>query len=216
MFLITEQNFENIDCLIESNKETGNKNFFIEGIFIQTNKINRNGRIYEDRIIKPIIEQYITEQINSGKSFGELEHPKTPKINLERVSHRITELKWDGDDVYGKALIVNTPMGNIVKGLLEGGGKLGVSSRGMGSLEKRNDGKTYVKDDFQLSTVDIVSDPSAREAWVNGILEGFEFIYNDTGKLIQSRIEKLEEQKIKQFRSESRQLKALKRFLSQL
>ena len=220
MRLITEQNFNDIEYLVEETK-TGTKQMFIEGPFIQTKKKNRNNRIYDDKIMIPVIDKYIQEQVVTGRALGELMHPaQRATVDLDRVSHRITELNWHGDDVYGKALILNTPTGNIVRGLLEGGAKLGVSSRGMGSLEKRN-GVDYVKDDFMLSTVDIVADPSAPDAFVNGILEGVEFIYDANGKLIEVELEAFEQkavQKIKKSKSfnESQQLRALQRFLSNL
>lgn len=222
MKLITEQNFNNIECLVEETEQ--GKRMYIEGIFIQANKKNRNGRIYEDKILRPVVSKYIKEQVKTGRAGGELNHPQSPVLNPERICHRITELKWDENDVYGKALVLDTPMGNIVKGLIEGGFKLGVSSRGMGSLEKRGDAQ-YVKDDFSLATVDCVSDPSAPDAFVNGILEGVEFIYDSSGRLIQSEAEQFEESATTLIHQESRktiqideskQLKLLKQFLKNL
>lgn len=171
--LITEENFSGIECLVEET-EAKEKKYYIQGIFMQANTKNRNGRIYEDRILKPVIEKYIKEQVETGKSVGELTHPQSSQINLDRVSHKIIQLEWQGDDVHGKALVLNTPTGQIVKGLLEGGVALGVSSRGMGSLEKRKDA-FHVKDDFALVTVDVVSDPSAPGAWVESVLEDRNF-----------------------------------------
>ena len=221
MKLISEQNFHDIECL-EEKTEDGNKKLFISGIFMQANKKNRNGRIYEDKVLRPAVDQFISEKVETGKALGELEHPSSPQISLDRVSHKITNLEWNGDDIYGKALVLNTPTGNIVKGLIEGEVSLGVSSRGMGSIYEKN-GVNYVKNDFRLATVDVVSDPSAPAAWVNGILEGVEFIFDQSGKLIQKEAELFEEKlekKIKQFHdpiiSERKQLKALQRFLSKL
>jgi hypothetical protein len=180
MKLITEYN-DNLECsIVES--AGGERNFVIEGIFMQANQKNRNGRVYESSIMHPAVDKYITEQVSTGRAVGELNHPESPSINLDKVSHRITELRWDGDDVYGKAQILNTPMGQVVKGLLEGGVKLGVSSRGMGSLERR-DGGMYVGKDFHLATVDIVQDPSAPSAFVNGIMEGVDY-YFDGDRLV--------------------------------
>lgn len=217
MLLITEQNFNDIGYLIEETKQ--GKKMFFEGIFIQSNIKNRNGRIYEDRILKPVIEKYVKEYVNTGSAGGELNHPARATIDPERVCHRITELRWDGDNVYGKALVLNTPMGNIVKGLIEGGFRLGVSSRGMGSLKDKN-GIQYVQDDFMLTTIDCVSDPSAPSAFVNGILEGVEFIYDSSGKLVQHNVEIFEKNAINKIKrnglSESAQLLALKLFLSKL
>ena len=166
MKLITEHLDSNLEFLIEKD-EKGNKNTYIEGVFMQAEQKNRNNRIYPKNVLTEACDKYVKEQVKTGRAVGELNHPEGPAINLDKVSHRITELNWDGNDVVGKALILNTPMGNIVKGLIEGGCKLGVSSRGMGTVESRNS-KTYVKSDFMLSTVDIVQDPSAPEAFVNG------------------------------------------------
>ena len=218
MKLITEERFDDIEYITEASKD-GEKKMYIEGIFLQTNRKNRNGRIYEDKIVRPVIEEYVKSQINEGRALGELEHPQSSKINLDRVSHRITKLEWNGDDVFGKALILNTPTGNIAKGLIEGGSKLGVSSRGMGSIEKRKDGLTYVKDDYMLSTVDIVGDPSAHDAFVNGILEGVEFLWDEKGNIVQSSVEAFEKNATETIMEqkhqidESVQLKLLKQFL---
>ena len=124
------------------------------------------------------VDKYVTEQVSQNRAVGELNHPEGPTVNLDKVSHKITELSWKGNDVVGKAQVLDTPMGNIVKGLLEGGVQLGVSTRGMGSLEEKS-GIMYVKDDFVLNTVDIVQDPSAPTAFVNGIMEGVEWVWNN-------------------------------------
>lgn len=189
MKLITEHNDNDIHVITEATK-SGDKKFVIEGIFMQADKPNRNGRIYESTVLRPAVEKYIKEQVAKGRAVGELNHPDGPTVNLDKVSHRITELKFEGSDVVGKASILNTPMGKIVQGLLEGGVQLGVSSRGMGSLEKRN-GVMYVQPDFMLSTVDIVQDPSAPEAFVNGIMEGVEWIW-ENGMLKPQQIERYE------------------------
>jgi hypothetical protein len=136
------------------------------------------------------VDKYVTEQVSTKRAVGELNHPDGPTVNLDKVSHRITELNWDGNNVMGRALILDTPNGKIVKGLLDGGVQLGVSTRGMGTLEQRN-GAMYVKDDFILNTVDIVQDPSAPEAFVNGIMEGVEWIWNN-GVIEAREIEKME------------------------
>ena len=189
MKLITEHLESNLDFLVEKD-EKGNKNTFIEGIFMQAEQQNRNNRIYPKQVLAEATAKYVKEQVKTGRAVGELNHPEGPQINLDKVSHRITSLKFEGNDVVGKALILNTPMGNIVKGLMEGGCKLGVSSRGMGTVESRNN-KSYVKSDFMLSTVDIVQDPSAPEAFVNGIMEGVEWIY-ENGILKPQQIEEYE------------------------
>mgnify|MGYP000061085888 CR=1 FL=1 len=175
MKLITEQ-FEDVQYITEAS-DSGEKKVFIEGVFMQGDKKNRNGRVYPMPILQNAVDKYVAEQVTKGRAVGELNHPDGPTVNLDKVSHRITELRTEGNNVVGKALILNTPMGQIVKGLVEGGCQLGVSSRGMGTLERRN-GAMYVKDDFQLSTVDIVQDPSAPEAFVNGIMEGVEWVYD--------------------------------------
>lgn len=187
MKLITEYNENGVRPLIES--AGAEKKYFLEGIFMQAEKQNRNNRIYPRAVLQDAVSRFVAEQVSTGRAVGELNHPEGPQINLDKVSHRITELKWNGDDVCGKALILNTPMGMIVKGLLDGGVKLGVSSRGMGSVESRN-GKTYVKEDFSLATVDIVQDPSAPSAFVEGIMEGVEFFKNGN-EIVARKIERI-------------------------
>ena len=177
MKLIAEYNEQNIECIVEA-KEDGTKNHFIEGVFMQSEAKNRNGRIYPKAIMEGAVDKYVTEQVSQNRAVGELNHPDGPTVNLDKVSHKITELSWKGNDVVGKAPVLDTPMGNIVKGLLEGGVQLGVSTRGMGSLEEKS-GIMYVKDDFVLNTVDIVQDPSAPTAFVNGIMEGVEWVWNN-------------------------------------
>ena len=189
MKLILEQQDSNIQVITES-KQNGKKDVFIEGIFMMADSKNRNGRIYESKILQPAVNKYVEEQVKTGRAVGELNHPEGPTINLDKVSHLITKLEWNGTNVVGKAKILDTPMGQIVKGLLEGGVKLGVSSRGMGSLEQR-EGRSFVGSDFQLATVDIVQDPSAPSAFVNGIMEGVEWIY-ENGILKPQEIEKIE------------------------
>ena len=189
MKLIAEYNDSNLQSYITEDKK-GNKSHVIEGVFMQADSKNRNGRIYEKKILEAAVDKYIKEQVSTGRAVGELNHPEGPTVNLDKVSHKITELKWDGSNVIGKASILKTPMGQIVEGLLEGGVKLGVSSRGMGSLVQRN-GTSYVGKDFMLATVDIVQDPSAPEAFVNGIMEGVDWVWNNG--IIEARtIEKME------------------------
>jgi hypothetical protein len=170
--------------------DNGEKKFIIDGIFMQAEQVNRNRRIYPKTVLEKAVRKYVAEYVNKGRAVGELNHPEGPTINLDKVSHRITELQWNGNDVVGKALILDTPMGKIVKGLLEGGCQLGVSSRGMGTVASKN-GQTFVNDDFVLSTVDIVQDPSAPSAFVNGIMEGVEWIW-DNGLLKAQQLEKYE------------------------
>lgn len=189
MKLISEHIEQDLGYIITEGKG-GAKNVFIEGVFMQANKKNRNNRIYEKGILEAAVYKYISEQVKTGRAVGELNHPDGPTINLDKVSHRITDLKWKGDDVVGKALILDTPMGKIVKGLVEGGVKLGVSSRGMGTVEMK-DGVSRVNNDFTLSTIDIVQDPSAPGAFVNGIMEGVDWVW-DNGILTARQIEKYE------------------------
>ena len=189
MKLITEYVEQNIETICEQKKD-GSKDYFIEGVFMQSNKKNRNGRIYEKKCLENAVEKYVTEQVKQGRAVGELNHPEGPTVNLDKVSHKITDLHWQGNDVVGKASILKTPMGKIVEGLLEGGVKLGVSSRGMGSLVQKN-GASYVGDDFMLATVDIVQDPSAPSAFVNGVMEGVEWVW-DNGLIRQQDIEAIE------------------------
>jgi hypothetical protein len=177
MKLISEYNENNVQCIVEK-KENGEKNYVIEGVFAQADQKNRNGRIYPKQIMESAVKRYVEEQVNKKRAVGELNHPEGPTVNLDKVSHLITELRFEGNNVVGKAQILDTPMGKIVKGLLEGGVQLGVSTRGMGSLETRN-GVMYVKDDFILNTVDIVQDPSAPDAFVNGIMEGVDWVWNN-------------------------------------
>lgn len=171
MKLITEHN-DDLRYLTE--EKDGVKKYVIEGIFAQAEAKNRNGRVYPKKVLESACNKYQKEQVKTGRAVGELGHPDSPTINLDRVSHKITELNWDGNNVMGKAEILETPMGKIVRGLMDGEVQLGVSTRGMGSLQQEK-GKTVVNDDFILSTVDIVQDPSAPEAFVNGIMEGCEF-----------------------------------------
>ena len=189
MKLIAEYNDNNLEVLTEA-KADGSKSFFIEGIFMQSEQKNRNGRIYPKQVMEGAVDKYVTEQVSTKRAVGELNHPDGPTVNLDKVSHLIESLDWDGNDVVGKARILNTPMGKIVEGLLDGGVQLGVSTRGMGSLEERN-GAMYVKDDFILNTVDIVQDPSAPTAFVNGIMEGVDWVWNN-GIIEPQVIEKME------------------------
>jgi hypothetical protein len=177
MKLISEYYENDVQCIVEK-KENGEKSYVIEGVFAQADQKNRNGRVYPKAIMERAVNKYVEEQVSKKRAVGELNHPEGPTVNLDKVSHLITDLRFEGNDVVGKAQILDTPMGKIVKGLLEGGVQLGVSTRGMGSLENRN-GVAYVKDDFHLATVDIVQDPSAPDAFVNGIMEGVDWVWNN-------------------------------------
>jgi len=215
MKLISEYHDSNLQVITEAKKD-GKKEYVIEGVFMQADKKNRNGRVYEKSILEAAVNKYVTEQVKTGRAVGELNHPDGPGINLDKVSHKITELRFEGSDVIGKASILQTPMGKIVEGLLEGGVKLGVSSRGMGTLEKKN-GVMQVGKDFMLATVDIVQDPSAPEAFVNGIMEGVDWVW-DNGILKPQEIEEIETEikEARNMRSSDVEIKAFKNFLSKL
>lgn len=175
MKLITETTL-GVKLLTE--EKNGAKNYFIEGVFMQSETKNRNGRIYPAATMSKEIERYNKEYVTQNRAMGELGHPEGPTVNLERVSHIIKDLKQDGNDVYGRAKILDTPYGKIVKNLMDEGAKLGVSSRGMGTL-KEQDGVNVVQEDFMLASVDVVADPSAPNAFVNGIMEGKEWIWDN-------------------------------------
>ncbi len=215
MRLISEYHDSNLQVITESKKD-GGKAYVIEGVFMQADKKNRNGRIYGKAILENAVNKYVKEQVKTGRAVGELNHPEGPTINLDKVSHKITELKFEGSDVIGKASILNTPMGKIVEGLLEGGVKLGVSSRGMGTLVNKQ-GTSHVGKDFMLSTVDIVQDPSAPGAFVNGIMEGVEWVWHN-GVLCPQEIEEIETEikEARGVRSSNIEIKAFKNFLSKL
>ncbi len=176
MKLIQEVNHQ-LDSLIEEG-EGGKKDMYISGIFMQTEAKNKNGRVYPRGMMEQKVHEYNEEFVKTCRAIGELEHPTTPQINLDRVSHLIKELKFDGNDIYGKAKILETPCGNIVRGLINGGAKLGVSSRGVGSVTQRN-GLNEVQGDFRLITVDIVANPSAHHALVDGLMEGADWVFNN-------------------------------------
>ena len=184
--LISEQFSDEIEYLCEE-KENGKKEYKIKGIFMQADVKNRNGRIYPMEILQKEVKRYHKEYINEKRAFGELGHPDGPTVNLERASHMITSLTPDGKNFIGEAKILKTPMGEIVKNLMDEGAKLGVSSRGMGSLDQKN-GANYVRSDFYLATAaDIVADPSAPNAFVEGIMEGKEWVWNN-GSLVEAHV----------------------------
>jgi len=218
MKLITEIT-ESIKVLTEENAD-GKKSLFIEGIFLQGNIPNRNGRRYDADILEKEVSRYVSENVSKGRAYGELGHPDGPGINLDRVSHIITELRRDGDNFIGKAKISSTPMGTIVEGLLSDGAQLGVSSRGMGSLKEGKDGVMEVQDDFYLATAaDIVADPSAPDAFVNGIMEGVEWEW-DQGKAVARSTQEIQqevENSVRQKKlNEQKKLQLFERFLSEI
>jgi hypothetical protein len=214
MKLITEYTESDVEFFTEAKKDGTGKNHMIEGVFAQAESKNRNGRIYPQMVMEKAVGKYVKDQVNTKRAVGELNHPDGPTVNLDKVSHLIQRLNIEGKNVMGKALILDTPNGQIVKGLLEGGVKLGVSTRGMGSLEQRN-GAMYVKNDFILNTIDIVQDPSAPAAFVNGIMEGVDWVWNNG--IIEARvIEKMETEIKKAPRSDlyEVQTREFKNFLS--
>ena len=190
MKLISEYTESNIEVIVEAAKDGKGKKYIIEGIFAQANTKNRNGRIYPTEVMESAVGKYVNDQVSKGRAVGELNHPEGPTVNLDKVSHKIENLEMKGNDVVGRATILETPMGQIVKGLLDGGVKLGVSTRGMGSLENRGTAMV-VKPDFLLNAVDIVQDPSAPSDFVNGFMEGVEWVWNN-GIIEAQAIEKIE------------------------
>jgi hypothetical protein len=217
MKLITEIN-EEVNYLTEA-KEDGKKNYFIEGVFMQGDIKNRNGRMYPAQVLEKEISRYNNEYITKKRAYGELGHPSGPNINLERVSHMITKLERDGSNFVGRAKIMTeTPYGAIVKSLMDEGAQLGVSSRGMGSLKQNRQGIAEVQDDFYLATAaDIVADPSAPDAFVRGIMEGKEWVW-ENGIIRESQISDYRE-KIKKAPSaklEEQMLNVFKDFINKL
>lgn len=201
---------ETTNYIVEEKLGKG-KQYFIEGVFLQSELKNRNGRMYPEKTMDKEVSRYIKEYIEKNRAYGELGHPDTPSINLDRVSHLIVGLRKEGTNYVGKAKILDTPMGKIAKGLLDGGAQLGVSSRAMGSLKQNNEGIQVVQDDFMLSTAaDIVADPSAPDAFVRGIMENKEWMLVD-GRFVEkdlseaqrviraTSMKRLEEQKLKLF-----------------
>jgi len=214
MKLITES-IEDIQILEE--ETNGRKLLYIEGVFLQADLKNRNGRVYPYNVLEREVGRYNEQYVAAGRALGELGHPDGPTVNLDRVSHKIVSLKAEGSNFIGKAQILNTPMGNIAKSLLESGVKLGVSSRGMGSIEEKN-GANYVRDDFMLATAaDIVADPSAPDAFVNGIMEGKEWVW-ENGIIKEVNIAKYHRYISESTRKniEERSLKAFNHFLQSL
>lgn len=204
--------------LIVEEKVGKPKQYFIEGIFLQSELVNRNNRMYKESIMDKEVARYLTEYIDKNRAYGELGHPDTPSINLDRVSHMITSLKKEGTNYIGRAKILDTPMGAIAKGLLDGGANLGVSSRAMGSLVTNNEGIQVVQDDFMLSSAaDIVADPSAPSAFVRGIMEGKDWVFVD-GKFVDENIEEVQRsiRKVSSRHLEEAQIHAFQKFLSKI
>ena len=205
--LITEQ-IQDVEILREEDEKSGKKNYKLKGIFLQGDIKNRNGRIYPVEVLEKEVARYNKDFINENRGYGELGHPEGPTVNLERVSHMVTSLKRDGKNFVGEAKVMSTPMGKIVSNIMDDGGKLAVSSRGMGSLTKKN-GANYVNDDFYLATAaDIVADPSAPNAFVEGIMEGKEWVWNN-GLLQEQEVARIKDEMERNVRSRKANYQAL-------
>ena len=216
MLLITETT-EDIKLICEADEESGKKDYYIEGIFMQAEQKNRNGRVYPEKTLMKEVKRYNKEYVTNSRAMGELGHPEGPTVNLERVSHLIKEMKVDGNNIIGRAKILDTPYGQIVKNLIDEGAKLGVSSRGMGSLKKNEAGVNEVQEDFMLAAVDIVADPSAPDAFVNGVMENKEWVW-ENGVLQPREIENMQVELSKADRRkiDEAKVKMFKYFLSRL
>lgn len=215
MKLITEHT-ENVNVISEESDD-GGKNYYIEGVFLQADILNKNKRNYRRDILESAVNRFVKTKMNRQSAVGELGHPPTPTVNLDRASHKIVDLKVDGNNWIGKAKIMESlPMGGIVKGLLDEGVQLGVSSRGMGTLSARDDGIDEVQEDYVLQTIDIVSDPSAPDAYVRGILEGREWVW-DNGILVEKVVDDHKKiiQSVSNKELERKALKLFEEFLNQ-
>lgn len=200
------------DFNLLSEEVNGQKFLFIEGIFAQAEKKNRNGRIYPKKVMESAIGKYVNDYVKTGRAISELSHPENrPMPKPEMASHLITSLKFEGNDVYGKAKILNTPQGNIVRGLLEGGVQMGVSTRGLGSLQVR-EGTSYVSPDYVITAIDVVSDPSAIDAWVDAVNESCEWLVLDDGRVIESVKNKIKKEKL----TEERKFQLMTEFFDNL
>jgi hypothetical protein len=205
-------------ALVVENKLGKGKEYFIEGIFLQSELTNRNGRMYPEKVMDKEVGRYMESLVKQNRAYGELGHPDNPSINLDRVSHLIVDLRKEGTNYVGKAKIMETPMGNIARGLLDGGANLGVSSRALGSLQMNKEGIQVVQDDFMLSTAaDIVADPSAPDAFVRGIMESVEWVFVN-GKFEQRQIEETKRliQKTPSKRLTETSIRAFQNFLTNL
>lgn len=214
MKLITEE-INSVKYVTEA-KENGKKNLYIEGIFLQSAIPNRNGRVYPEQILEREVNRYSEQFVSKGRAFGELGHPDGPQINLDRVSHIIESLRKEGTNWVGRAKITDTPMGNIARGLIESGAQLGVSTRGMGSLKMNKQGINEVQDDFFLATAaDIVADPSAPDAFVNGIMEGVEWVW-ENNMLVAQKAQMQVEAAVRSRDLEQKKFQIFEKFISSL
>jgi len=209
--------FESTSLVVEEKLGKG-KTYFIEGVFLQSELQNRNGRMYPEKIMDKEVSRYMEQYVKQNRAYGELGHPDSPSINLDRVSHLIVDLRKEGTNYIGKAKILDTPMGKIAQGLLDGGANLGVSSRALGSLQMNKEGVQVVQDDFMLSTAaDIVADPSAPDAFVRGIMESREWTFVD-GKFVEKNIEEAKSfiKKTSSRNLEEAKIRAFQYFLSKI
>lgn len=209
--------YETTNLIVEEKLGKG-KQYFIEGIFLQAEMKNKNGRMYPESVMDQEVQRYVQNYVDQNRAYGELGHPDTPSINLDRVSHLITSLRKEGTNYVGKAKILDTPMGKIAKGLLDGGANLGVSSRALGSLKMNKEGVQVVQDDFMLSTAaDIVADPSAPDAFVRGIMESKEWVFVD-GKFVERNIDEVRTmiQKTSSRNLDEAKLRAFQHFLGKI
>lgn len=218
--LITEVFDEDCEILTEANETSGKKDYFINGIFMQGDLKNRNGRIYPSALLEKEMDRYNKQFVETRRALGELGHPSGPQINGDRVSHLITEMKRNGNNFYGKAKILSTPMGEIVKTFIDEGVKIGVSTRGLGSIKNIN-GIMEVQEDFHLATVDVVTDPSGPDCFVNGIMENTQYFYDiasgnwNAKEILKETVEKFKTKKRKQI-TESEALFAMNKFINSL
>ena len=207
MKLISENFSDEVEYITEE-REDGKKNFKLKGVFMQAEIKNRNGRVYPMDVLEKEVKRYNEEFIEQNRAYGELGHPDGPTVNLDKVSHMVTKLEADGKNFIGEAKVMSTPMGKIVQNIMDDGGKLAVSSRGMGSLTKKN-GANYVNDDFYLATAaDIVADPSAPNAFVEGIMEGKEWVWNN-GLLQEQEVARIKDEMEQNIRSRKANYQAL-------
>ena len=207
MKLISEHFSDDVEYITEE-KEDGKKNYKLKGVFLQAEIKNRNGRVYPMEVLEKEVKRYNEEFIKENRAYGELGHPEGPTVNLDKVSHMVTSLEPDGKNFIGEAKVMSTPMGNIVQNIMDDGGKLAVSSRGMGSLSKKN-GANYVNDDFYLATAaDIVADPSAPNAFVQGIMEVKEWVWNN-GLLQEQEVARIKDEMEQNIRSRKANYQAL-------
>ena len=208
MKLISEHFSDDVQYIKEEDEKTGKNNYKLKGIFLQSEIKNRNGRVYPFEVLDKEVKRYKKEFIEQNRAYGELGHPEGPTVNLDKVSHMVTSLEPDGKNFIGEAKVMGTPMGEIVKNIMDDGGKLAVSSRGMGSLTKKN-GANYVNDDFYLATAaDIVADPSAPNAFVEGIMEGKEWVWNN-GLLQEQEVARIKDEMERNVRSRKANYQAL-------